>query len=742
MSARPAAAARPIEMPSPRAIAAFTALAATVPLAWGAVSGPHLFDAGELVAAGARLGAGHAPGQPLHAILAYAATLLPLGPMPWRIALLSVACGGIAAYEAGAIVGDAIARAGGAVRTVARILPAVAAIAVLLAPAVAPQLARPEVYTLALALALGGARRLIAWACRDRGAASALRVAAGCAGLAVAVHPPHALALLAIGLVLLLGWRRDALGRPRALGWAAIACVVGLAAIVYLPIRAAAGAPTWGDPTTASGLFDYLSGAAYQRNLGPRGGSTVANVLEVGAYVLVAAGGAIAIAIGAALASRPRGDGAAVATRSRLGVITAAAAASSIAACLQPLERANPDNVAYAATSIALLVALGGAALAALAGPTPDARREVEESDDRRGDDSDDDSRGERRDASGVERATPARRVPGWAIGAGAALLALAPLPETDLDAALRADLPQLEPLAFALRDVPPPRALVVVRSDFAAAAWMEARAVEGARPDVALLIEGLSTSSWHWRTLAPHPLFDGGPVRAGAGTGYAPWIRGATERALGRVAVVAESDGPTAGRGAVAGPYLVVLPDGRAPARLARAHGERTAGAAGRMLRWAPTSFDGLGHGVVREHELARASRLLARDRAALAITALRRASAPLPERATAPADDVLGSPRRAPPPVVEDPDAIFATAEDAVRALSTVLVALGEPARAVALLEAQEARGDDRALLQLAWIQSEDGLVEPARAALARYLELHPDRQVETVALAARLR
>ena len=45
-------------------------------------AGPHLYDAGELVAAAWTLGASHPPGQPLHALLAHVLTWLPLGPIP------------------------------------------------------------------------------------------------------------------------------------------------------------------------------------------------------------------------------------------------------------------------------------------------------------------------------------------------------------------------------------------------------------------------------------------------------------------------------------------------------------------------------------------------------------------------------------------------------------------------------------------------------------------------------------
>jgi hypothetical protein len=651
---------------------------ASLPIAWNASSGPHLFDAGELVAASVELGASHPPGQPLHALLGNLMALLPIGPLPYRVALASVVFGAFAAYSASSIVLDALVRSRKEALTFSWILPSAVALAVLFAPAVAPQLGRPEVYTLALALMLVGARALISWASQDKNASSSLRVAALMAGLALAVHPPHALALVVIGLVLLLLWRRDVLMRPRALALAAIACSVGAATLVYLPTRAMAGAPMWGDPTTARGFFAYVSGAAYTRNLGTRGGSFFAQVLESASYILVPAGIGIAYALYVAFTQRRETN-----ARKRIGITAAAASAAMIAAWLQPLERANPDNIAYAAPAMTLFFVLGGVAL------------------------------------THVAKAKP--------LLIGALGLLMAPLPFTDFDSAFRAHLPQLEPLAFATIDIPPPRSLVVARNDFTAATWMEAQTVEGARPDVALFIEGLSTSSWHWRTLAQHPLFDGTPIRSGPGSGHAPWVRGAIERAFGRVAVCVENDASVLGRGTVAGPYLLLAP-GLHDARDMRSFGERTFAGSGHMLAWAPTSFGGLGHGVVRDAEITRARRLFVRRETALAIAALRRAASPLPSDATREADGLNGDVQRAVPTIVRDPTAIFPTAEDAIRELAMMLFAMGEPMRAARLLEEQQGRGDDRALLQLARMQTEDGLLEPARAAEERYRALHP--------------
>ena len=212
-----------------------------VGLAFGGAAGPHPWDVGELVAAAARLGGSHAPGQPLHALLGYAIARLPLGTIVLRVAWLSSLGAAVAAYAIGRAVLALADRDDDATHTASMLT----ALGVALTPAVLRSAMRPEVYTLALAcVALG------AWALaeRARGYAHGLRVTAILAGLAFALHPPHALALAVMALVACIA------KRPRVvevLSSSMLGLVVMLALIAYLPIRASAGAPCWGDPTTA-----------------------------------------------------------------------------------------------------------------------------------------------------------------------------------------------------------------------------------------------------------------------------------------------------------------------------------------------------------------------------------------------------------------------------------------------------------------------------------------------------------
>jgi len=668
-------------------------------LASNAAAGPHLFDAGELVTAGFGLGASHPPGQPLHALLAHAAILLvPFGPIAWRVSLVSVLFGCLAAGSVATLVASSLARPEGASGPATRWLPSAASLGVLGAPAVLPQLTRPEVYALALFLTLEAVRHLLAWAWRLPGARGSLRRAALLAGLTVAVHPPHALAALAVGAVLWGVHRRDT--RIRTLATAALACTAGGLVLAYMTVRSGAGAAMWGEATTLRGLFEYVSGHAYHRNLGAGRGSLSTRLPEVLGFVLWPSG--IVALVGAGLAltvlratARQRLRAAGV------GALACAAGAASTGALLQALEPANPDNIAYAAPAMALTIAVGALFV----------------------------------DATTRRRGTAHGLV-------GALMVAALPIAGADVRGALPGDLPSLETLAFGALDGPPPRALVVVESDLLGACWIAGRGVEGARPDVALLIEGLSTSSWHWRTLAGHPLFDGSPRRAGPGTGYGPWVRGALTTALGHVAIASESDLTVDGRGEMVGPYLVLSPTGADDAGgwAARTFAERTADVPGWMLEASPPGHADAGRGVVRAQDMARAHRALVRGRTAAALSMLRRASSP--QRPARPEPDgwPTGPMRRPEAPIVRDPARIFPSDEDAVRALATALHAVGEQGAAATLLDAQATR-DDRAWLQLAWLLAADGMLDPAREALGHYAALHPDRAAEWSALAARL-
>jgi hypothetical protein len=659
-------------------------------LAWQGVATSQLWDVGELVAASVELGGSHAPGQPLHALLGYLVHLVPIGPIPFRITLLSVGAATLAAYVLGATVGELRERAA-VPRGFSRIVVNAVALAVLVSPPVLRQAVRPEVYALALLGFAFGARALLGWA---RGDGRGLRVGALSAGLLLGVHPPHALALVALGLVVLVGRRlRGARGswssELRGLGLALAACLVGALILGYLPLRDVAGAPMWGDPSSLSGFFAYVSGSAYRGNLGGGEGALI-TALRVMAYLFVAGAGVAVTSLVTVAAFRARrpvsGPG-----PDPLWLAGLAAILTLSAACLQPHEEANPDNVAYAAPTLVLLLLASGIGLFRLA---------------------------EKRDSTAF-------------IFALMLPVGLPRMPHVlAVPQLLAAESPPLEGVSFALIDAPPPRAFVLVRTDFVAAAWMEADAVDRVRPDVALMVEGLATSSWHWRSLRHHPTFsDGRPTRASAFTGREAWVRGALLRASAEVPVVVESHATLETLGWLDGFYVRTPVAGAelgAPLRARRDSGERFADAVLRPIQWMAPGDHELSRDLCRSLALRRAERLWSRGAAdasqqtlSMALSDLHLDLTPL---------EALEDPIRPAPPLVRS-SALYESGEDGVRQAARLLFASGHPVEATSLLEAQGGRGDDLSLLQLGWLLLADGMTDRTEDILGAYRSLHGD-------------
>jgi hypothetical protein len=652
------------------------ALAIFACFALGAASGPHPYDVGELASAAALLGGSHAPGQPLHALLGHAVSFVPLGSIAFRVAALSAGAAAIASWAAGRTT----LVLAGAVDPRTRAIAALVAVGVALLPAVVRNAMRPEVYTSAFACVMIGAWALAARSARG---GPGLKIAAIAAGLAFALHPPHALVLAAMGLV------SCALRRPkRAELLAAIGLgLVSLTPLAYLPIRAMAGAPMWGDPTTASGLAAYLTGAAYQRNLGAGDAGRAAQLLSALRYVALEGGGAAVLLAPIAITRR--------ATRTAWALASVAIAA----ALLQPLEERNPDNVAYFAPALALVIVAGGASLSELA------------------------------------RARPA-------LALCAPFFVLAPLSFSFSGGHLAsAELPYLETLAFETVDAPSPDALLVARTDFVSGAAMMSRDVDAVRPDLAIFVEGLATSSWHWHSLRGHAPFDGRPLRTASADPRVAFVEGAIGMARGRIEIDAEDAATLDAHGVVRGGLLVALASGASSGVDDASMAERVLPAIVAALAWAPLGDHEAGAQIVRNVVRRRTELLYARGAGATSARELRMASGD----ALAALDLAGAGPLpRTPAPSVRDRRFFLCSREDLVREAAVVLAAADHPLEATRVLEAQVVRGDDRALLQLAFLQLDGGLVAAARTTLDAYRAGHdgPDPEVDRLEEALRPR
>ncbi|UJR80531.1 protein O-mannosyl-transferase family [Sandaracinus amylolyticus] len=638
------------------------ALAGLVVLVLCTGASPGLYDAGGIVAGATALAATHPPGQPLHAIVAHAATYLPFGPLTFRIALASAITEVLAAWFVGRIA-FAIAHDSPDDEPRAELAATVATCAALLAPPLLRQATRAEVYGLAAALSLASIHALVRWWKHDP---HALSRAALFAGLAAAVHPPHAFAAVLTGAALLPAMLRARRVRPRAIAHAALAFVLGATPYVLLPLRDAAGAPQWGDASTWSDFVRYATGAAYHRNLGAGSIGTAELALGVLAYVATILGPALLLlAIGLVVTRRAQGP-----TRAPLLV---ALVLTLVPGLLQPLDARIPDHLAYLAPFTGLALALTAAALASA--PLPRTAR------------------------------------------AGAlAVVALSPTTILDAPASACIDAPILETLAFELTDAPPPRALALVQSDLATMSWRAARATELARPDVAVLPLGTIHEPWQWRPLATHPCFTTPPVAHDLPTSLA--------RGRGCTTVLSEKRDPALRAIALLGSYL------SEDAPISRPFTERLDAALARELAISPPGLHDELAAQARNQLLNRAQRLVESGRSDAGLHLAGATLPFVAASLRAPLERAQGTrPLRPPVPVAIDPDALFdASREDAIRVAAELLFRTGDPVAAEALLLDQLDRGDPRALLQIGHHAAAAGDRATAQRALDTFLATAP--------------
>lgn len=214
-------------------------------LAWPGVT---WFDGGELAAAAVTLGVAHPPGFPTWGLLSFAASLLPLGELAFRVtvlsAALSAATGGVVAWAAW--------------RLTDRVEALTATLIVPFAPLIFPHAVAIEVYALH-ALTTAALLALVAQLSHP-GDPRRILVAALLVGLMLGGHGELRLLVLP-ALVAVLYMRRADI-TPGVLTGAGALCALGLAVHLALPVRSAAGAVRdWAHPVTAGALVDHLLAA-------------------------------------------------------------------------------------------------------------------------------------------------------------------------------------------------------------------------------------------------------------------------------------------------------------------------------------------------------------------------------------------------------------------------------------------------------------------------------------------------
>lgn len=268
------------------------ALAVGVPMAvYLATASSHSYwlDAGEFVEAATLLDIAHPPGHPLAALLGHLFTLLPFGPIPLRIALGQATCAAIALgfmYRAFELTIRALD-----VRHDRLSIPIALGATWLVGCSYAWwfQAVRPEVYALQMMLLAIAIERILtleaAWPTND---VRPLYGAALAIGLGLANH--HFMAVMALPALAPTLARVYRARGFRALAFAFVAMGSGLAAYVYLPVRARTQPPVdLGHPVDLERLWWVVSAEAYQHTSELEPSTPLERVLDVAIAVLESA---------------------------------------------------------------------------------------------------------------------------------------------------------------------------------------------------------------------------------------------------------------------------------------------------------------------------------------------------------------------------------------------------------------------------------------------------------------------
>jgi hypothetical protein len=195
-------------------------------------------DSPELTGAAITLGVAHPPGYPIWTVLAHAFTLLPIGPLPFRVSafavVASVACVVIVYITAYRLTRSVI---GAAVWSVV-----------------------PEVFSLNNAIAAGLIGLLIEWHRSRRPRVFVLAAFVG--GLGMANH--QTIALIGPGILWLMWEHRRAFRGGGLVVRGALASIAGLLPYLSLPIAASRGSAwSWGDISSPQDLVGHVLRSSY-----------------------------------------------------------------------------------------------------------------------------------------------------------------------------------------------------------------------------------------------------------------------------------------------------------------------------------------------------------------------------------------------------------------------------------------------------------------------------------------------
>jgi hypothetical protein len=421
------------------------------------------YDSGELALAAVVLGLGHPPGQPLHTLLGFVLSKVPLWPPIVGVVLASAIPGALTIVPATSLAHSLMGPSASvrARSTAPWLLAALGMHASLWEPAT-----RVEVYALATFFAVWAAAKLAAprdeLAASERGKRGALRVlaAAVALGLCASVNPMTAVCVaIAVAPELL---RRAV---QRELPWYALALAVAggllaLAPYAYVPLIAQRkDVLLWGAPRDAASLAFYFSGQDYAHN---RSIDAATWLAQFGAWLwdcmMRGLGAWVALGVLGHAMLRKRTELGALAAPLSLMLLGALVASNMV------WSLDVPDYDGYLAAGM-WIIAAGTAALWADLASVPD-------------------------------------RVRAGHLVIVLLVLAVA-LPSPNVLGRTRHRDYVARELAERVLYEAPKRAIVITYGDSIASPLLYVQEAEGVRSDVVVLAFGLASSSWHWDYIA-----------------------------------------------------------------------------------------------------------------------------------------------------------------------------------------------------------------------------------------------
>jgi hypothetical protein len=421
------------------------------------------YDSGELALAAVVLGLGHPPGQPLHTLLGFVLSKVPLWSPVVGVVLASAIPGALTIVPASSLAHSLMGPSASvrARSTVPWLLAALGLHASIWEPAT-----RVEVYALATFFAVWAVAKLAAPRAEvvtsDGGKRAALRVLAAAVALGLCASTNPMTAVCVAGAVAPELLRRVV---RRELPWYALALAVAgglcaLAPYAYVPLIAARqDVLLWGAPRDAAGLAYYFSGQDYAHN---RSIDAATWLAHLGAWLwdcLMRGFGAwLALGILGHAMLRKRTELGALAAPLTLLFIAALVASNTV------WSLDVPDYDGYLAAGV-WVVAAGTAALWAELASVPERTR------------------------------------------AGHLVIVLlvlsAALPAPNVLGRTRYRDHVARELAERVLHEAPQRAIVITFGDSIASPLLYVQEAEAVRRDVVVLAFGLASSSWHWDHIA-----------------------------------------------------------------------------------------------------------------------------------------------------------------------------------------------------------------------------------------------